>query len=240
MPAQPTPTVFITGADKGLGLALANIFLNNRFHVFAGKFTRARGALDRLAALHPARLTLIRQDVASMPSIRRSARELAKRTPALDILINNAGITFQQTKLPLPATDLADGHLEAIMAVNTFGPLRVTQQFLPLLERGRRKRIVNITSEAGSIAGCTRESWFGYCMSKTALNVQSQLLQRYLAPRGFKVLAIHPGWLQTDMGGPQATIDPAASAAGIFTLATKKWSARSPIYMDYNGKPMRW
>ena len=231
--------VFITGADKGLGLALVKIFLKKRYRVFAGKYGRT-GALDRLAKRFPWQLAVIPQNVAVMASVRRSARKTAKLAAALDILVNNAGITFPQTKLPLPETDLADGHLEAIMAVNAFGPLRVTQQFLPLLEKGRRKCIVNISSEAGSITDCCRESWFGYCMSKTALNAQSQILQRFLKPRGFKVLAVHPGWLQTDMGGAGAMVHPDDSAAGIFALATKVWLPGDPIYMDHTGAPLRW
>jgi NAD(P)-dependent dehydrogenase (short-subunit alcohol dehydrogenase family) len=232
-------TVFITGADKGLGFSLVNKFLNERYRVFAGRFGRP-GPLDRLARRFPAKLTVIPQDVAAMASVRRSAGKTARLTAELDILINNAGITFPQTKLPLPETDLADGHLQAIMEVNAFGPLRVTRQFLPLLEKGGGKCIVNISSEAGSIAACCRESWFGYCMSKTALNAQSQILQRYLGPRGFKVLAVHPGWLQTDMGGRDATVDPDVSAAGIFKLATRRWPPGAPVYMDYTGAPLPW
>jgi len=158
----------------------------------------------------------------------------------LDILINNAGVFFSQTKLPLAEVDLDDGHLESMMAVNAFGPLRVTRQFLPLLEKGRLKRIVNISSEAGSISDCGRDSWFGYCMSKAALNMQCGILQRHLKPKGFKVLAIHPGWLRTDMGGAEADLDPEVSAEAIFGLATRKWSLDDPIYMDYTGKPLNW
>ena len=231
--------VFITGADKGLGLSLVEKFLDGGFQVFAGKYA-GEGSLDKLAGEFSARLSLIPQDVADMDSVRRSAQLVAGQAGSLDILINSAGITFPQTKLPLPETDLDDGHLQAIMEVNAFGPLRVTQQFLPLLEKGARKCIVNISSEAGSIADCQRESWFGYCMSKSALNAQSQILQKFLAPKGFKVLAIHPGWLQTGMGGPDATIPPGDSAAGIFALATRAWSPGDPVYMDYTGVPLRW
>ena len=127
-----------------------------------------------------------------------------------------------------------------MMEVNAFGPLRVTQQLLPLLEKGRRKRILTITSEAGSIAGCCRDSWFGYSMSKAAANMECQILQRWLGPKGFKVLAVQPGWMKTDMGGPEADIPPETSAAGIFTLATRDWPPDAPVYVEYTGKPMAW
>lgn len=232
-------TIFISGADKGLGLSLASEFLEKGFVVFAGKH-KSDDNLRRLAGRFPDRLYSIPQDVTDIGSVGDSARQVAGLTDALDILINNTGVNCPQTKLPLAEVDLGDGHLQQMMEVNAFGPLRVTQQFLPLLEKGRRKRIVNISSEAGSIGDCCRESWFGYCMSKAALNMESQLLQRYLKPRGFLVLAVHPGWMRTDMGGFGADLDPAVSAAAIAALAVRNWSLDDPIYMDYTGKPLHW
>ena len=81
---------------------------------------------------------------------------------------------------------------------------------------------------------------FAYCMSKSALNMQSKLLQNALGPQGFKVLAVHPGWIRTGMGGPQAAISADQSAEGIFQLATRAWSPDDPIYLDYQGKALRW
>jgi NAD(P)-dependent dehydrogenase (short-subunit alcohol dehydrogenase family) len=77
-------------------------------------------------------------------------------------------------------------------------------------------------------------------MSKAALNMQSRILQNYLRPRGFKVLAVHPGWMRTNMGGPNASISPDESAEGIFQLALKEWTADDPIYVDYRGVPLPW
>jgi NAD(P)-dependent dehydrogenase (short-subunit alcohol dehydrogenase family) len=232
-------SAFITGADKGLGLALVRKFLDSGYRVFAGSL----GGCDFLSQLKersPDRLSIISQDVTSLDSVRHSAAEVAAATDSLDILINNAGITLKHAHALLPDLDLADGHLEAMMQVNAFGPLRVTQQLLPLLEKGRRKRIITVTSEAGSIAGCCRDSWFGYSMSKAAANMQCQILQRWLGPKGFKVLAVQPGWMRTDMGGPQADIPPETSAEGIYVLATKDWPATAPVYVEYTGKPMAW
>lgn len=79
-----------------------------------------------------------------------------------------------------------------------------------------KKVIVNISSEAGSIGECWRDREFDYCMSKAALNMQSVLLQKYLKSEGIKVLAIHPGWMRTDMGGAEADISPDTSAGGRF------------------------
>jgi NAD(P)-dependent dehydrogenase (short-subunit alcohol dehydrogenase family) len=232
-------TVFITGADSGLGLALATRFLDAGFTVLAGCFG-SPDLLRQLADRFPGRLTIVAQDVADLASVRRSVAEVAAATDHLDILINNAGVCPPHAQALLPDLDLADGHLQRVMEVNAFGPLRVIQQLFPFLEKGRLKRIVNISSEAGSIADCCRESWFAYCMSKAALNAESHLLQRWLKPRGFKVLAVHPGWMRTGMGGPGADITPDESARGIFALATRDGSLDDHIYMDYTGKLMNW
>jgi NAD(P)-dependent dehydrogenase (short-subunit alcohol dehydrogenase family) len=160
-------------------------------------------------------------------------------TPTLDILINNAGVMLE-TRTSLPELDLARLPLFETLDVNTFGPLRMVQQFLPLLEKGDHKLILNISSEAGSITDCWRESEFAYSMSKAALNMQSKILQNHLKPRGFKILAVHPGWMRTDMGGTEADIHSDEAAEGIFNLAVKNWNLDDEIFMDYRAQPIRW
>ena len=122
--------------------------------------------------------------------------------------------------VPLEARDLSDGHLERAMQVNAFGPLRVTQRFLPLLERGAGKTIVDVSSEAGSIESAWRTCELEYSMSKAALNMQTRLLANALGPRGYRVVAVHPGWMRTDMGGTEADIASEEASRGIFRLAT--------------------
>lgn len=232
-------TVFITGADKGLGLSLTERFLHGGFHVFAGMYFSGEN-LGRLAGQFPGKLTPVRLDVTDLTSVQCATRTIAEQTPALDILINNAAVYLQRPAKPLEELDFADMHFQKTMDVNAFGPLRVTQQFLPLLEKGGRKLILNISSEAGSITDCTRTSEYAYCMSKSAMNMASKILQNYLKPRGFKVLAIHPGWMRTDMGGPDADIHPNQAAEGIFALAMKQWPPDDKIYMDYRGQVLVW
>ena len=231
-------TVFITGADKGLGFSLAQRFLREGLRVFAGQH-RADSDLLKLAGSFPQTFTSVPLDVTQLDSVRQAASRVADLTPALDILINNAGVMLE-TRAPLPELDLASLPLLTTLDVNTFGPLRMVQQFLPLLEKGDRKLIINISSEAGSISNCWRESEFAYSMSKAALNMQSKILQNYLKPRGFKILVVHPGWMITDMGGAQADIQPDEAAEGIFHLAEKNWDPGDEIYMDYRGQPLSW
>ena len=240
MATSSIETVFITGADKGLGLSLVSHFLNNGWRVFAGVYQIADD-LQLLAPEHDSRLVSVRLDVSDMASVISAYQQVTAQTPVLDILINNAGIHLpSKPSQSLTELDLTDGHLEMLLNVNTFGPLRVTQQFLPLLEKGNHKLIINISSEAGSIASCERTNDYGYCMSKAALNMQSRILQNALVSQGFQVLAIHPGWMRTDMGGEKADIEPAEAAEGIYQLALKPCSAEDAMYVDFRGNPLPW
>jgi NAD(P)-dependent dehydrogenase (short-subunit alcohol dehydrogenase family) len=232
-------TVVITGANRGLGLALATKFLQESFQVWVGTRKPAR-TLENLVKSFPQTACIITLDVTDMDSVRQAARCVADRVSGLDILINNAAIFPAEGASSLEELDLTDTHLQRTMDANALGPLRVTQQFLSLLRQSRRKLIINVSSEAGSIGDCGRQSQFAYCMSKAALNMQSKILQNDLGPKGFKVLAVHPGWIQTDMGGPGADIHPDVAAAGIFRLATRAWNPNDEIYLDYEGNPLRW
>jgi NAD(P)-dependent dehydrogenase (short-subunit alcohol dehydrogenase family) len=214
-------------------------FLRGGFQVFAGVYLPSSD-FSALQKEFPTMLTLVPLDVSDMESIRRAAGQLAASVSRLDILLNNAGIHVKNEAVLLEDLDFSDGHLEATMAVNAYGPLRMTQQFLPLLKAGQRKLILNISSEAGSIADCWRDKQFVYCMSKAALNMESKLLQNYLGPQGFKVLAVHPGWMRTDMGGEQATLHPDESAENIFALATKARTPDDLIYLDHQGNALAW
>jgi NAD(P)-dependent dehydrogenase (short-subunit alcohol dehydrogenase family) len=231
--------VLVTGADAGLGFSLVKRFLRGEYDVFAGLY-RSAADLERLTLEYPDSLRLVPLNVAETESVCQAAGQVARQTNALDIVINNAGVHLENSKQALEQLDLADGHLQQTMEVNAFGPLRVVQQFLPLLENGRRKLIVNISSEAGSITDCRRDNQFAYCMSKAALNMQSKILQNYLEPRGFKVLAVHPGWIRTRMGGAHAHLPADESAEAVFQLALREWSAEDPMYVDYRGVPLPW
>ena len=240
MSEQMKKGILVTGADAGLGLSLVKRFLKAGFAVFAGVY-RSDAELHKLASEYGEALALIPLDVAEMESVRAAALQVAERTNTLDIVINNAGIHLvKNPSQSLEQLDFENQQFQQTMDVNAFGPLRVVQQFQPLLENSAHKLIINISSEAGSIADCQRENQFAYCMSKAALNMQSKILQNYLKPCGFKVLAVHPGWMRTNMGGPNATIPPDESAEGIFQLALKEWKADDPIYVDYRGVSLPW
>ncbi|HOH37319.1 MAG TPA: SDR family NAD(P)-dependent oxidoreductase, partial [Spirochaetota bacterium] len=157
---------------------------------------------------------------------------------SIDILLNNAGVHFEESY-----SSLEDVNFDVALKthnINSLGPLRTVKSFLPFIKNGEKKLILNISSEAGSLSDCWREKEFDYCMSKAALNMQSILLQNYLKKDRIKVIAVHPGWMRTDMGGSKADIDSKESADEIFSLAEKDFALNDPIYMDYKGRIMHW
>lgn len=228
-------TVFVTGADAGLGIAFVHVFLREGWRVVAGRYA-GPGELDTLADT-TVRLSVVPLDVSSMESVRAAAQAVLSWTAGLDLLINNAGINPDK-EIRLEDLDI---ELSAkAINVNALGPLRVTQQMLPHLEAGEMKRIVNISSEAGSITDCFRSSWYGYAMSKAALNMQTCILQNYLSGRGFDVMSVHPGWMRSGMGSADATYAPEQSAERLYPLITGPRGEGAPMFFQHDGKALPW
>ena len=226
-------TVLITGANRGLGLCLVQKFADSGWQVFATE--RTRSATPAVSASNVCWLTLDVQDTAS---VAQAAREVEQRCSGLDVLLNNAAVNPQpEYDALLGALDFAA--IQLAYDVNAIGPLRVIQGLLPLLQRGQRKLIINVSSEAGSLRHSWRDRSYGYCMSKAALNIQTTILDRALKPRGFNVLALHPGWMRTDMGGPNAHLDPAESAEGIYQVVESAGES-TPRFVQHDGKEFPW
>ena len=207
--------------------------------MFAGVH-RSSAEITRLCEVDPSRLTIIDLDVSEPDAIRSAAASVGRYTDSLDVLVNNAGVHMEDQLTPLEKLDFDDGHLEESMAVNAFGPLRVVQAFLPLLVESACRRVVNITSEAGSIDACWRDREFAYSMSKSAANMATRLLSNYLTGRGFSVLAVHPGWIRSDMGGPAADLSPAEAAAKVSRIVRGPLPENGAIYIDYRGNTLPW
>lgn len=218
---QHMPVAYITGADRGLGLGLATVFLAGGYRVFAGCFGLDEEGLKALGQRYGDALTVVPLDVRSETSVRAAADRIAEMTGHLDLVINNAAILLDQN-----ATILDDLDYEAMMAmynVNTLGPLRVSASVLGLLRNGEGKRIVNISSEAGSMAARLRRGQttrYGYCGSKSALNVQSIILGNHVAEFGIRVLLIEPGWVRSYLSGGvkymKADLEPEESAMKLY------------------------
>ncbi len=191
--------VLVTGADHGLGFALVEKYIQLGATVVAGKFMRNPGKLEVLKKTSDEKLHIMQLDISNADSVKEAAFFFQNNFHHLDILINNAGILGDIEKTIFDNLDYED--IAHTFDVNTLGPLRMINYFIPFILRSEEKCIVNISSEAGSIANCERKNWFGYTMSKCALNMQATLVQNQLRGHGVKVYLFHPGWMKTYMNG---------------------------------------
>jgi NAD(P)-dependent dehydrogenase (short-subunit alcohol dehydrogenase family) len=229
--------ILITGANRGLGLALTEQLLERGHQVFA--FRRHESSrLAELQVMHPNALHQYACDVSDETSIRRAMELVGTQTGALDILVNNAAVHLDQARLPLEQVDFSV-YLPAFQT-NSMGPLMVAKYALWLIRNGEAKLIVNVSSEAGSITACWRKSEYSYCMTKAALNMGSRILQNYVQDEGVKVLAIHPGWFCSDMGGQEAPISPAEAARPIVQLILDPPMLGEAMYVDSSRKEWEW
>ena len=235
---------YITGTDRGLGLALAAQFLQHGYDVFAGLYGIDAGGLEALQRVHGARLHIVPLDVGSNASVSAAARLVAGQTDRLDVLINNAAVIGQKDATVDDALDFDD--MLSVYNVNALGALRVAQSVLPLLRAGELKRIINISSEAGSMAARVRRGQrtrYAYCASKAALNIQSILLQNHVAEWGIRVHLIEPGWLRTFLASKEkctiAPTEPEESAERLVAFVQRA----PPDYMFHDlfqDRPFDW
>jgi NAD(P)-dependent dehydrogenase (short-subunit alcohol dehydrogenase family) len=213
-------TVFITGADRGVGYGLAECFLKENWTVFASQFLPEWDALEKLQASYKDTLHIISLDVSDEKSVAAAYEAVKSRVDHLDMLVNNAGISGGAGDI-FTLNDPAKG--VKIFSVNSLGGLRMTNTFLPLLAQpDGLKRLCFVSSEAGSVSVCHRADGFIYPMSKTALNMGIKLLFKQLNPQGYSFRLYHPGWVRSYMSGKKSTMgkfepeETAASAIRFF------------------------
>ncbi|MBS4218180.1 SDR family NAD(P)-dependent oxidoreductase [Bacillus sp. FJAT-49711] len=235
---------FVTGADHGLGLSLTRWLLGKGYRVFAGRYNEEWLFLEELKSMYPEKLELVKLDVGTDKSVEAAASFIESKTSYIDLIINNAGIIDQaKNSTILEAQDFEA--MKQLFNVNSLGALRVTNHLVELLLKGDTKLVVNISSEAGSIKRNHRTNWYGYCMSKAALNMQSAILHQHLLSLGGQVLVFHPGWMQTYMEGflyEEATYSPDAAANKIMNLVLnhKRFLAEEPAFIDLEGEAWPW
>ncbi len=216
----------MTGASKGIGLAIARQLGERGFAVWLGCRDAERGeaaAADlRDAGLDAHAITL---DVTADDSVAQAAVRLGREAGGLDVLVNNAGVSVGSP--PPGVTQEAVDDVRAMFEVNTLGPLRVTQAMLPLLRRSAAPRIVMMSSGLGSISDTADMAsliWnvgaAGYSASKAALNMLTVKLAKALAADGVKVNAADPGYTATDLNGHSGVRTVGEAAAIAVDLAT--------------------
>ena len=251
--------VLVTGANRGIGREFCRQLLAAGDHVIAtcrqpGKAT----ALNTLAGEYPGRLHVLPLDVAQPKSRAELVRELPLvlgDDARIDLLVNNAGVLHSGERFG----QLRQETLEDSLRINAIGPLLLAQALAPLLRDRDRPvdssenvagtgaaaasgcpDIANLSSQLGSIAGVTRFGAPSYAISKAAQNMASAQLAQALAARGIVVLALHPGWVQTDMGGEKAPDAPADVVAGMLRLIDAATPAQSGGFFDWRGERLPW
>jgi len=226
----------VTGANRGLGLEFVQQLLARGERVIAACRKPAQAqTLNTLAGNYPGHLHSLPLDVASEKSIAEFAREVPMVADSVDVLINNAGMLVAGEHFGnIAAKTLADS-----FAVNAAAPLLLTQALAPLLATPGGK-VINISSQMGSITDADTFRSVSYSMSKAALNMATRRLGVELAQRGLVVAAYHPGWVQTDMGGANATSDAKSSVEALLRQIDRLDASLSGGFYDRDGKVFPW
>lgn len=239
----------VTGADRGLGLALTAGLLQRGWHVIAGQYMPAWPQLSELKRQYPDQLTPILLDVSSTDSVRSAAHRVETIVDRLDVLINNAGVLSPNYAREIDQEQDYTGMLHEYQ-VNALGPLRMVESFLPFFKKGGARRLCFVSSEASSIGASYRTAWFGYTMSKAALNMAVRNLFNALHPQGFTFRLYHPGWVRSYMSGQknmQADLEPEEAAAYALAYFLSGIEPGGPaidedrlVLRDYLGKEYPW
>ncbi len=231
--------IIITGANRGIGLALVKTYLLGGNRVFAlCRQPQQADQLNELAASAGGQLTVHTVDMADADSITTFAGSL-KDTP-VDVLLNVAGIVGGRTdsllKTPFSEADFDDWR--TAFEVMTIGPFRLTQAVLPNLIAARGK-VMTVSSQ---IAASTwpHGGLYAYGATKAAVNRLMRSLAFDLRDKGVTVALIHPGWVQTDMGGANAEITPQESAAGIKQVLDGLTLEDTGKFFKWNGEEHAW
>ena len=222
-------TVLITGAARGLGLDFTRQYAAKGWKIHA--CARNHDGLEGIDGdIHPHNL-----EVTDYDAVISLAKELSAE--AIDVLICNAGIGGERGSAPLGAVD--PEAWRQIFEVNTLAPLMMAQAFVEHVARSTERKLIAISSILGSIANNTGSRYI-YRASKTALNMEWNCLARDLAPRGIICVALHPGWVQTDMGGSTATLTIEQSVPPMVqTIAALKPSDNGR-FLQYDGTELAW
>lgn len=210
----------ITGANRGIGLAITKKLLEEGEEVLVG--------IRTTMPFQHKNLKVLKLDISLPTSIEDFVKNIDR---PVDILISNAGILIED-KFP----NVTEESMIISFKVNTMGPYLLVQELFKAGKLRDGAKILNISSILGSISQTGGTTSVPYSISKAALNMVTKLLAHRL--KNMRVISIHPGWVKTDMGGPNAPVLPEESAEGIIKIARS--IEESGVFLDYTGKKMEW
>lgn len=231
-----TRTVLITGANRGIGLEFARQYLDSDWQVLATcRNPDAAEALSKLARAAGAGLQIFRLEVTDAGSVAALAAKLRGRP--LDLLINNAGVYGPQGS----RLDGLDGAAWLkVFAANSVAPIQITAALLGSLKAAPQAKVIAISSRMGSISDNTSGGAQIYRSSKAALNAAMASTAIDLRDAGISVGILHPGWVETDMGGPNALIDVKTSVMGMCKVIDELDISKSGKFFSYDGSEIGW
>jgi len=243
MPTTPPRRSLVTGANRGLGLEFVRQLLARGDHVIAACRHPGRASeLNHLAGDYPGRLHVLPLDVADdksrvafaheLPLVADACPELGRR--GIDLLINNAGVLHSGERWGSVSAAI----LEDSLRTNAMGAFLLTQALDAQL--ADNATVANMSSMMSSLSTRTEFRSPSYCISKAALNMATVMMAKALAPRGITVVALCPGWVQTDMGGESAPLPAAQSVAGLLRVLDGLTVADGGRFVNWEGAAMAW
>ena len=206
--------IFITGGNRGIGKGLVEIFSENNKVFFSARDKQKAKAVTE--SIGNENIDYVIMDVADERNVLNGIESLKEKIDSIDILINNAGILIPGLKHKIDAIETDDESILKTFNINTVGVLRVCKAVLPMMQP--KSRIINISSGMGQLEGMATGS-IAYRLSKSALNALTIVLSQELSSKDIEVNAICPGWVQTDMGGYEATLTVKESVESIKKFA---------------------
>ena len=231
------PSILITGANRGIGLELTRQFVAEQWQVHACcRSPENARDLMKLAHQHQGQVNVHVLDVTNDNQRQILADQLMGQT--IDILLNNAGIDGGWSEQHFGHVNIANW--QAALQINTIAPLQMMQAFMPHVSQSQRKIMANISSKMGSIADNSSGGSYSYRSSKAALNMVTMSVARDLADREICVVALHPGWVRTDMGGPNADLSVEQSASILKQHLLGLSLADSGRFIDIDGTDIPW
>ena len=228
--------VLITGANRGIGLEMVRYCMEQGWRVFACcRNPHNADKLFNIAKLSNGQISVHIADMEELATLQALSYEL--RNDAVDMLINNAGI-YGSDKNRFGSVD-ADGWLQAFQ-VNTIAPLKMVEAFTGQLQMGSKKLVACMSSKMGSMADNGYGNSYIYRSSKAALNAVVKSLSIDLKEQGIISVALHPGWVKTDMGGPDAEISTRECVEQLFANLSQLSIEDSGRFIDIDGTDIPW
>ena len=228
-------TVLITGANRGIGLEFVKQYLARGEKVVATcRDLEAATELQQLRAENE-NLSLLSLDVSCDESLTAFPAQL-ENTP-IDIFINNAGVYGPRDSV---FNNVDEENWLPVLRVNAIAPMLLTQLIIENLKLGQDKKLLYITSKMGSIDDNKGGGSYVYRSSKAALNAVVKSIAVDLADDGFAVAVLHPGWVRTDMGGPNGLIDAGTSVAGMVSVIDNLGRSNTGSFFNYDGTIIPW